>query len=166
VRRAFLCGSEPLTGFNFEHRRQWIVDRIKLMCSVFAVDLCAYAIMNNHIVVRINSALVDEWTDEEVAHRWMQVFSGPLLMHQFLANADLTKVELKCIAELFVTFHDQSAVITPKDSGWADFPPGVAGQVWGAFFSTLSSSLILTNNTSFCTNRRLTHTRLMVPVSK
>ena len=31
VQRAFLCGSDPLTGFNFEHRRQWIVDHIKLL---------------------------------------------------------------------------------------------------------------------------------------
>jgi hypothetical protein len=64
VRRAFLCGSDPLTGFNFEHRRQWIVDRIKLISSVFAVDLCAHAIMNNHyhMVVRINRARVDEWS--------------------------------------------------------------------------------------------------------
>jgi hypothetical protein len=48
VRRAFLCGIDPQSGFNFEHRRQWIVDRINLLCSVFAVDLCAYAIMSNH----------------------------------------------------------------------------------------------------------------------
>jgi len=111
VRRAFLCGSDPLSGFNFEHRRQWIVDRIKLMCSVFAVDLCAYAIMNNHyhIVVRINTARVEEWTDEEVARRWMQIFSGPLLMHQYLANTDLTKTELKCVAELFVTWRERLA---------------------------------------------------------
>ena len=33
-----------------------------------------------------------------------------------------------------ITFYDQSAVITPKDSGWADFFPGVAGQVCGALF--------------------------------
>jgi hypothetical protein len=75
VRRAFLCGSDSVTGFDFEHRRQWIIDRIKHLCSVFAVDLCAYAIMSNHyhIVVRINADEVKQWTDEEVAHRWMQI---------------------------------------------------------------------------------------------
>ena len=111
VRRAFLCGSDPLTGFNFEHRRQWIVDRIKLLCSVFAVDLCAYAIMSNHyhIVVRINAAQVDSWTDEEIASRWMQVFSGPLLIHRYLANADMTKAELKCVTGLFATWRDRLA---------------------------------------------------------
>ena len=111
VRRAFLCGSDPLTGFNFEHRRQWIVDRIKLLCSVFAVDLCAYAIMSNHyhIVVRINAEHVDDWTDEDVAHRWMQIFSGPLLMQQYLANADMSKAELKCVAELFASWRQRLA---------------------------------------------------------
>jgi len=111
VRRAFLCGSDPLTGFNFEHRRQWIVDRIKLLCSVFAVDLCAYAIMSNHyhIVVRINAVQVDSWTNEEIASRWMQIFSGPLLMHHYLANTDLTRSELKCVADLFTTWRERLA---------------------------------------------------------
>ena len=106
VRRAFLCGVDSVTGFDFEHRRQWIIDRIKLLCSVFAVDLCSYAIMSNHyhIVVRINAGEVKQWSDEEVAKRWMQVFSGPLLMHQYLANAELSNAELKCIADLFATW--------------------------------------------------------------
>ena len=109
VRRAFLCGSDPVTGFNFEHRRQWIVDRIKLLCSIFAVDLCAYAIMSNHyhIVVRIDAARVDEWSDEEVANRWTQIFSGPLLMHQYLMNASLTKAELKIVTGLFSTWRER-----------------------------------------------------------
>jgi len=109
VRRAFLCGSDSVTGFDFEHRRQWIVDRIKLMCSVFSIDLCAYAIMSNHyhIVVRIDAEKSRQWTDEEVAERWMQIFSGPLLMHQHLANASLTEGELKCVADLLVTWRER-----------------------------------------------------------
>jgi REP element-mobilizing transposase RayT len=111
VRRAFLCGSDSVTGFDFEHRRQWIVDRIKLLCSVFAVDLCAYAIMSNHyhIVVRINADEVDQWTDEEVAQRWMQIFSGPLLMHQYLTNANLTESELTRVADLFASWRERLA---------------------------------------------------------
>jgi REP element-mobilizing transposase RayT len=111
VRRAFLCGSDSVTGFDFEHRRQWIVDRIKLLCSVFAVDLCAYAIMSNHyhIVVRINADEVDQWSDEEVAQRWMQIFSGPLLMHQYLTNANLTESELTRVADLFASWRERLA---------------------------------------------------------
>jgi len=106
VRRAFLCGSDPLTGFDFKHRRQWVVDRIKLLCSVFSIDLCAYAIMSNHyhIVVRINAEEIKQWTDEEVASRWMKVFSGPLLMHRYRMNTSLTKVELKFVADLLATW--------------------------------------------------------------
>jgi len=109
VRRAFLCGSDPLTGFDFEHRRQWIIDRIKLLCSVFAVDLCAYAIMSNHyhIVIRIDAEQVKSWSDKEVAHRWLQVFSGPVLMHQYLGEANLTTTELERVAELFATWRER-----------------------------------------------------------
>ena len=111
VRRAFLCGKDSHTGFDFEHRRQWIVDRIKLLCSVYAVDLCAYAIMSNHyhVVVRIDAEQAKQWSDIEVARRWLQIFSGPLLMHQYLANADLTDPELKYVADLFSTWRHRLA---------------------------------------------------------
>jgi len=109
VRRAFLCGSDPLTGFDFEHRRQWIVDRIKLLTSVFSVDLCAFAILSNHyhVVLRVNSNEASHWSDEEVASRWMKIFSGPLLMHQYLSNASLTRAELKCVADLVATWRER-----------------------------------------------------------
>jgi len=58
-------------------------------------------------VVRINAEQVKEWSDEEVAHRWMQIFSGPLLMHQYLGNADLTEAELKYVAGLFSTWRNR-----------------------------------------------------------
>ena len=82
VRRAFLCGTDHTTGYNFEHRRQWIVDRIKLLCTIFSVDLCAYAVMSNHyhIVVRIDAEATKTWSDQEVAERWTQLFSGTLII--------------------------------------------------------------------------------------
>lgn len=46
VRRAFLCGEDRVTGESFEHRKQWIVSRLKFLSYVYAIDICAYAVMN------------------------------------------------------------------------------------------------------------------------
>lgn len=48
VRRAFLCGDDHYTGRNFDHRKQWVVDRIRLLGEVFAINIAAWAIMSNH----------------------------------------------------------------------------------------------------------------------
>ena len=37
VRRSFLCGE--IDGCNFEHRRGWIVDRLRLLTAMFAIDV-------------------------------------------------------------------------------------------------------------------------------
>lgn len=111
VRRAFLCGKDDQTGFDFEHRRQWIVDRIKLLCSAFSVDLCAYAVMSNHyhLVVKITADATIHWSDEEVVERWLQIFTGPMLIHRYQAGVELTGGERKCVADLIATWRERLA---------------------------------------------------------
>ena len=46
VRRAYLCGEDVVTGKSFAHRRQWMRERLKLLTETFAIELCAYALMN------------------------------------------------------------------------------------------------------------------------
>ena len=88
VRRAFLCGKDHYSGQDYEHRRQWVVDRLAVLAKVFAIDLCAYAVMSNHyhLVLHINQKKALSWTEEEVAARWMQLFSGPLIVKRWLAG--------------------------------------------------------------------------------
>ena len=47
--RPFLCGVNKETGVSYEHRRNWIEKRIFQLSQVFAIDICAHAIMNNHL---------------------------------------------------------------------------------------------------------------------
>ena len=76
VRRAWLCGTDPETGYNFNHRRQWLEDRILMLSELFAVDLYGYAVMSNHyhVVVKLDPGRVHEWTDEDVVNKWIQLF--------------------------------------------------------------------------------------------
>lgn len=79
VRRAFLCGNDRYSGQNFDHRKQWMENRLVNLANVFAIHLLAYAIMSNHyhVVVRLDPAQAKHWTDEEVAGRWGLIFSIP-----------------------------------------------------------------------------------------
>lgn len=65
VRRAFLCGQDDYSGQDYEHRRQWVVERLALLVDVFAVDLCAYAVVSNHyhVVLSVNRERATGWSD-------------------------------------------------------------------------------------------------------
>jgi len=76
VRRAFLCGFDPVTGRDFSHRKGWIVDRLRELGGIFAIDVIAFAVLVNHYhaILRTRPDLVAAWSDAEVATRWLTLF--------------------------------------------------------------------------------------------
>ncbi len=109
VRRAFLCGRDALSGKNYDHRKQWIVDKLAQLSSVFAIDICAYAVMSNHyhVVLRVNAETVLGWSDDEVIARWCQLFKGPDVVQRYLIGEALNKKEHTILAGLVAQWRDR-----------------------------------------------------------
>ena len=46
------------------------------LAAIFAIDVCAYAVMENHYhtILRTRPDIVATWSDREVATRWLTLF--------------------------------------------------------------------------------------------
>ncbi len=99
VRRAFLCGIDITTQQSYEHRRGWLEDKLLFLTSVFALDLCAYAIMSNHyhVVLHINKTQAEAWSAYEIIERWHELFSGNMLSKRFISGELLSVAEDKVL---------------------------------------------------------------------
>jgi REP element-mobilizing transposase RayT len=109
VRRAFLCGEDELTGKNFEHRRQWIEDRLLVLANIFAIDIAAYAVMSNHyhVVLHINREQALSWSELEVVEHWHRLFKGSLLSQRFYQGDVLNKAELNALSGQVCEWRDR-----------------------------------------------------------
>ncbi|TQV84983.1 transposase [Aliikangiella coralliicola] len=80
VRRAFLCGDDPFTGNNCNHRKNWLEKRMLELADIFSVQLYAYAVMDNHyhLVLYLDPKEPLSWSDEKVAENWLRAYPGKL----------------------------------------------------------------------------------------
>lgn len=99
VRRAYLCGDDPVTGKNFDHRKRWLVQRTKELASYFAIDICAYAVMSNHyhLVLHVDSDSASGWSDEEIIKRWVSLFPGHSALVETLTLNNKSKAAQKLL---------------------------------------------------------------------
>ncbi|MFK8013447.1 MAG: transposase, partial [Marinicellaceae bacterium] len=97
VRRAFLCGKDKYSGNCYEHRRKQIVDRIKHLAECFNIDVCAYAVMNNHyhLVLKVNCT--KDWDEKRVLIHWSSICSLIPLCQRFLNGEHLSKAQLDMV---------------------------------------------------------------------
>ena len=106
VRRSFLCGCDKVSGKNYEHRRDWIEQRIRLLSSIFAIEICAYSVMHNHLhlVIKLNPTEATQWDTDEVLRRWSCLFKGAPIVQRYLKGDPLTPAERTAVSDCVVRY--------------------------------------------------------------
>ncbi len=116
VRRSWLCGRDPQTGKNYNHRKTWLKSRLLHLAQYFAVEVDAYSILSNHfhLVVFHDPKACERWSVEEVAYRWSEAFPSRSLTGQpediealkaiqrdlLMAHPDLIARARKCLGSM------------------------------------------------------------------
>jgi REP element-mobilizing transposase RayT len=90
-----------VSGRSFEHRKQWIEDKLYALADRFAIDLCAYAVMSNHyhVVLHVDKERAEGWSMQEVIESWQGLFKGNLLSQRYLKGEDLLPAEQRVLAK-------------------------------------------------------------------
>jgi REP element-mobilizing transposase RayT len=96
VRRAWLWGFDTYTQRDYSHRKQWVLERLARLTSIFAIDVCAYAVMSNHyhLVLHVDRNRARAWSDQQIIERWSQVFRIPLLVKRWI-EGEASQIEIE-----------------------------------------------------------------------
>jgi len=145
VRRAFLCGTDKFSGKSYEHRRGWIEDRIRVLSSLFSIEICAYAVMSNHyhLVVKLNPDEAQHWPDDEVLKRWTTLFKGPLLVQRQASGETLDSAEQDTVRSIAAVYRSRLASLSwfmkclnEPIARKANAEDGCTGHFWEARFQS------------------------------
>ena len=85
-----------MLGCGVSINKAWVLERLAQLTSIFAIDICAYAIMSNHyhVVLHVDRAQARGWTEHEVVERWGKLFSVPAAVQRQQQNvADEAEAE-------------------------------------------------------------------------
>jgi REP element-mobilizing transposase RayT len=88
VRRAWLWGVDEYAGKDYSHRKAWVLERLQVLSTAFAIDLCAYAVMSNHyhLVLHVDQARAQRLSQREIVDRWTRLFNAPELIRRWLTG--------------------------------------------------------------------------------
>ncbi|AZZ97440.1 transposase [Pseudoalteromonas sp. R3] len=145
VRRAFLCGKDKFTGKSYEHRREWVEDKLLTLAAVFCIDICAYAVMSNHthIVLYVDDIKAKRLSDKAIVIRWHKLFKGNWLTHKFIEGCELNYSELIMLNSIIEQYRERLAsiswfmrVLNEDIARRANKEDGCTGRFWEGRFKS------------------------------
>jgi len=114
VRRAFLCGFDEKSGKDYGHRRGWIENRLRLLSSLFGIDIASYVVMHNHIHIacQLCPEQIEALSDAEVVSRWRSLYRGPLVIQKWGKGEKLLEAELTLVNGCIVEYRRRLASLS------------------------------------------------------
>ncbi|MEI5637686.1 MULTISPECIES: transposase [unclassified Pseudoalteromonas] len=114
VRQAYLCGKDMVTGKSYEHRRNWVEQKLLLLANAFCIDVCAYAVMSNHthIVLYVDDNKAKRLSDRAIVMRWHKLYKGSWLTNKFINGEALNESERVMLAVQISQYRERLASIS------------------------------------------------------
>lgn len=145
VRQAFLLGEDFKSESNNHHRKAWVEQWFQSLTEVMAIEICAYAIMDNHThsILRNRPDWLEDMDDYEVATRLARLYPGYQCLGSLPSEADPERVqEILQDRERFSKQKEKLADISIFMARWeeavarrANKEDGSAGRFWeGRFY--------------------------------
>lgn len=88
-----------MNNISYEHRKSWVEKRLLFLSKVFAIDICAYAVMSNHVhvILCVNKNAALSWSTHTVLKQWHKMHKGTLLTQKYMKGELLSEVELRTV---------------------------------------------------------------------
>jgi REP element-mobilizing transposase RayT len=134
-------------GEGFEDRKQWIEDRLKQLCSVFAVSVGGFAIMDNHLHVlcRLDPDDANLWSAEEVIRRWIAIYppanlavEDELVLQKWVAQATHDQQRVEVLRERLTELGWFMKALKEPLSRLANKQDGCQGAFWQARYKSIA----------------------------
>ena len=145
VRRAYLCGYDQHSQTDYEHRRDWLEEKLQQTADAFAVKLCAYAVMSNHyhVVLHLRPDIASKWSQRQVVKRWHSIFKGTYLSQCYDAGRPLLPAQRRALEKDIEIWRDRLAslswfmkIVNESIARRANLEDGCTGHFWESRFKS------------------------------
>ncbi len=145
VTRSFVCADSIASQHPFEQHGHLTTAALAKLSSIFAVTVCAYAVMHNyyHLVLSVDYDAAKSWSDTDVLDRWCQLFPSPLLVQRFRNGELLMDAENLMVADRIKLYRSRlcdlswfTRCLNENTFGKVNTHAGDKNRLWGTRFNT------------------------------